>query len=124
MEEAARFPRRRTKVTASTAGDATEILRKLAAADACLGCRQDIGELEEVGHDFIDLGIVLHGSRAQRIEAVAHAEKTVGQGIIVTGEVVLGSPQEAGQALPVENLRRGSLGGGDPPNGSRFSVVW
>ena len=99
------------------AGDAAQVLLgqgvdRLAAGDRVLGLEgMDVGELEEVGNDLVDLGVVLHGTGAQGIEAVAHAEGAAGQGVIVAGEIVLAHLGETGGRAPAEG--GGDLHGGD-----------
>ena len=68
----------------------------------------EAGEAGQGGGLFIELGVVLHGAGAQGVEAVAHAEGTAGQGLIVAGQVVLPQLWQCG----------GLSSAGTPPGGA------
>ena len=98
------------------AGDLTE--QVLCPVQDGLSALDGVGGLEGVqtgkagqgGGLLPQLGVVLHGTGAQWVEAVAHAEGPAGEGLIVAGQVALPQLRQAGDRFPPVLLRQG--GGG------------
>ena len=97
------------------ARDLTQILlRKLQHTTAALhrvggGQRMDTRKAGQRSHFLVDAGIILHGARAERIEAAVHAVDVVVQLRIVAAEVLLAQLRQNGSLRATQRLRQRCL---------------